>query len=196
MKSLRARCFLAAVAVAVTGCVNPFDPTADIKLERFFANGGLITVVVQSTAISNAETPGITLQTTEAVFSNYSTVGGEITSYSVVYRQLTAQPSPVDLPPGSPIPSLGGAAGRRFYTLVHFQGLRDNTDPKEFNTFNMLPRIITNELLQYIGGNPAYSNGIGSSAIGGGIDCEVIFFGQDHNGHDIKVSGVLHVQVD
>jgi hypothetical protein len=185
------RVVLAAAALGlIAGCRNPFDPSADIRLERFFANGGLITIVTQATALNSVDSNGAGIQSVRADFSNFSTVGGNFTSYTVVYRQLPAQPAPVNLDPGSPIPSLGGAAGRRFYELVHFQGLRDDTNTNGFNTFSMFPRIITAELLKYIG------SGLGSSSIGGGIDCEVIFFGEDHNGHEIKVGGVLHVQVD
>lgn len=172
------------------GCRNPFDPMAEIRLERFFANGGLFTIVNQSTALTSVDSGGAGIQQAVAEFSNFSTVGGVFTSYNVVYRQLTAQPSPINLPAGSPIPSLGGASGRRFYIRNHFQGLRDNSNTNGYNLFDVFTRIITAELLNYIG------SGTGASTIGGGIDCEVVFFGEDHNGHEIKVNGVLHVQVD
>jgi len=190
MRMTGSRLLLAAAGIMATGCINPFDPSADVRLERFFANGGLIAIINQSTALANVDSNGASEQTVNVAFSNFTTVGGQITSYSVVYRQLTAQPAPVNLEAGSPIPSLGGAAGRRFYTLLHFQGLRDNTNPVEYTTFTLFPRIITAEVMKYIG------SGLGASAIGGGIDCECIFYGEDHNGHDIKVSGVLHVQID
>jgi hypothetical protein len=48
-------------------------------------------------------------------------------------------------------------------------------------------RLITRELLLYIKQNPGTLNG--------GIDCEVECFGTDENGHDVKVSGTLHVEV-
>lgn len=174
--------------MAVGGCRNPFDPPADVKLIRFFCQDtdSLFAIIEQT--LANGYIAVASKQRTRAELANYSTVPGEITSYSVVYRQLTAQPAPVNLPPGSPIPSLGGAAGRRFYIHDYIGALTDNTSGQGYSVTTVRPKIINPELLSYI-----YTN---SSTIGGGIDCEVVFFGTDENGHEIKISGVVHVEVD
>jgi len=183
---------LVLAALAMTSCRNPFDPSADLKLLRFFGNGGLIVLINQVDAKNDIDySNGSPVQNTSVEIANYSTVAAQITSYSVVYRQLTLQPSPVNLPPGSPIPTLGGAAGRRFNSIIHIPALADNTTAAGFNTTTLSPRIITREFLEYVG-----TGGLGASTIGGGIDCEIIFYGEDHNGHEVKLSGVLHVEID
>ncbi len=187
MKTLRLAPLL--VLAFAVGCRNPFDPSADIRLEQFTGNQGLFVEFTQADAAAGVVLTSLGDQVTPVVLVNYSTVAAQITSYTVVYRQLTAQPG-AGLAPGSPIPSLGGAAGRRFNFIVHIAGLADDTTSAGFNSTALYPSIITAELIQYIGGPQ------GNSTIGGGIDCEVIFFGEDHNGHEVKVPGSIHVQVD
>ena len=179
---------LLSIIAASAGCRNPFDPTADIKLIRFFANGGLFVTVEQVQAINDI-TNSTGVQNVRADFANYSTVPAEFTSYTVVYRQLTAQPAPVNLPAGSPIPTLGGAAGRRGYFRWNAGSLLDNTNPVGYTVTSLFPRVITAEFLSYVGGS------LGTSTIGGGIDCEIIFFGTDDNGHEVKIDGTLHVDI-
>jgi hypothetical protein len=175
----------AALAVlAVSGCQNPFDPQADLRLILWEANGGLVAQLTQALA-STTEKQNTWLQTVKMTIGNYSSVPVTLTSYTVVYRQVGAQTGAYPQPAGSPIPSLGGASGRRFPFLVHATALTSNF--AQFSSTGFWVRIITSELLDYIGNN--------TSTINGGIDCEVEVFGSDHNGHNVSVSGTLHVEI-
>ena len=92
----------------------------------------------------------------------------------------------MSLPPGSPIPALGGAGGRRYTINFHVAPLENNTY-NYAGDFDLVLRLITGEFLNYVANSPGTLNG--------GIDCEVEVFGVDHNGHDVKVVGSLHVEV-
>jgi len=180
---------LAAAALLTVGCQNPFDPEADLRLIRWQANGGVVAQVTQSLA-GGSEMQNAGLQETSMYIGNFSMVGAHMTSYVVVYRQIGAQDPPVSLPAGSAIPSLGGAAGRRFPIDFHVRGVMNNTG-NTAEVYASAPqlqvRLITRELLTYISLNLGTLNG--------GIDCEVEVYGSDHNGHDVKVTGTLHVEV-
>jgi len=180
--------FLALAVVATMavlgGCRNPFNPSARIRFDRFFVGSENLPslTIPYSTAGTLATGPTSTvLQTirTKAQLSNASSVPGKITGYNVVYRQISD---------GQPIAVCGGAAGRRFSALIYIPFLADNSKTKE-----VLPNdgayvlIVTSELLTYISTAPATVNG--------GIDCEVTFYGEDDNGYDIQVEGVLHIDV-
>jgi len=184
MKARRLGPVVALAAFALGGCQNPFDPQADLRLLHWYANGGLVAQLTQATAV----TTGMTdwgLQSVTMVIGNFGSVGVTLTGYTVVYRQVGAQTGAYPQPAGSPVVSLGGAAGRRFPILAHAQGLVDNYS--QFTQTSVGLRIITPELLTYIGNN--------TSTINGGMDCEVEVFGTDHNGHDVKVSGTLHIEI-
>lgn len=182
---------IAAMAVSLAGCENPFDPKADVKLLRWNCNAGLTAQLVQATAGTNGMSDS-GLQTTEMHLGNFTSVPVLFTSYVAVYRQIGAQDAPVNLPPGSPIPSLGGAAGRRYAINYHMQAVTSPTNGSYSDIYTtgattFQPRLITREFLNYVATNPGTTNG--------GIDIEVEVFGTDHNGHDVKVGGVLHVEI-
>jgi len=179
----------AATAGLVSGCRNPFDPTADIRFRRFQANSGYIATI-------NADPTNVTniINQSWQDFYNvrmeiavYSSVPVSWTSYTVVYRQVAAQVKECGLPPGSPICSLGGAGGRRFPIRRHTRGLLSNASVPLNPNQTILLRPFPEEFLQYISGN--------GEAVSGGIDVDITIQGEDHNGHDIEVSGTLHVEV-
>ena len=118
-------------------------------------------------------------------FENRGSVPFSFTSYTVVYRQFSAQTGSCAQPANSPICSLGGAAGRRYSFTYHQGGLTQNTSESTQGGFSIHP--ITNELLDYIGAN--------SGLVSGGIDLDLTFFGSDHNGHDVTVDGTIHVEI-
>jgi hypothetical protein len=175
---------VALVAVTCTGCQNPFDPSADLRLIRWFANGDLVVQITQSLAGGSAKSDPL-LQSTRMTIGNFSSVPVTLTSYVVVYRQVGAVTGSSPLPAGSPIPVLGGAGGRRYPIQLHVRGLEDNSGL--FAQADLDLQIVTNDFLDYIFNN--------ASTINGGIDCEVEVFGTDHNGHDVTVAGALHVEV-
>jgi len=120
---------LALVAVSATGCQNPFDPSGDVRLIQWEANAGTTAQITQSLATGTLGTKDEDwkVQRTAMHLGNFSSVGVLLTSYVVVYRQIGAQDPPASLPPGSPIPSLGGAGGRRYPINIHVRGLENNS---------------------------------------------------------------------
>lgn len=184
-----------------TGCGrNPFDPTAQVDIVRFFAqgtdcsSGGFVAQITQ-TPLDPSSTSSSNKQRVCVRLRNTGSVNVLFTSYTVVYRQLGKQGnwpsctlSPTCRPPNSPIASLGDAAGRRYTLVLHMSGVRKAATPPE-TTLQVPVRIITEELLKYIETAPP------SDIRGGGLDCDITLHGEDHNGHDIKVSGTLHIEV-
>jgi hypothetical protein len=177
----------AAVAGLVAGCRNPFDPTADIRFRRFQANSGYIATInadpTNVTNIINSKWDSFYSVTME--ISLYSSVPVSWRNYTVVYRQVAEQVAQCGLPPGSPICSLGGAGGRRFPMRVHSRGLLSNDSVPVTDTISLRP--FSEEFLKYVSGN--------GEAVSGGIDVDITVQGEDHNGHDVEVSGTLHVEV-
>ncbi len=198
--------FLLIAAGVSTGCRNPFDPEADVRINRFLAQGNnFVAQIEQADAnnlITNQFVGGVNMQQVRVVVDNLTTVPVTFESYTVTYIQIAKQGdfmpnSPVSLspcvqPPGSPICSLGKDGTARYHFLAHLGGL--NTDPGGLpfpvvtqGTFDL--RIITEELLTYI------FNAAPSDIQAGGIDCEITLLGTDHNGHDVQASGTLHIEV-
>lgn len=189
----RAVAGLAAILLlAASGCINPFDPKANVRLWRFEVNGNatqLVVQIVQANAINLIAGP----PTVSAVVLNESTsVGVIFDSYTVVYRQNAAQTGTCTQPPGSPICSLGGAAGRRF--ALHWHLAPVNTNPvgsggatTAWTSLSLPLSVITAELLQYIASN--------QTTINGGIDMDITLSGTDHNGHDVKAGGTCHIEI-
>lgn len=186
----QARSPLAALAAGLlllgsAGCRNPFDPEADLRMWRIDAcGGGPVVQILQSDALVGAMT-NTCLQRVIATVLNYSSVQASLTSYSVVYRQISAQTGACPQPPGSPICSLGGAGGRKFAIREHVDALTNNASENTQTDVWMM--VLTPEVLTYIGTN--------TSTIGGGIDMDITLFGTDHNGHDVKVGGTIHIEV-
>jgi len=170
---------LIASVVAFGGCRNPFNPSARVRFDRFYAGiDSLPILTIQQSAagtMSNSITNLPQLLTVAAI-SNTSTVPAKITGYNVVYRELST---------GLPIASCGGAGGRRFSALINVPFLLNNYYPAASTGAPIM--IVTNELLTHIATN--------LTTLNGGIDCEVTFYGEDENGYDIQVDGVLHIDV-
>jgi len=188
---MNARRFLVLLAATtaglVSGCRNPFDPTADIRFRRFYANSGYISTInadpTNVTNIINSKWDGFYGVSMEIAV--YASVPVTWTSYTVVYRQVAAQVSQCGLPPGAPICSIGGAGGRRFLIRRHTRGIVTNDLVPMTDTVALRP--FSEEFLRYISGN--------GEAVSGGIDVDITIQGEDHNGHDVEVSGTLHVEV-
>lgn len=183
-----------------TGCRNPFDPAAQVDIVRFFAqgtfcgSGGFVAQITQ-TPLDPPSTSVDQKQRVCVMLRNTSSVNVLFTSYTVVYRQLGRQGlwpsctlSPTCRPPDSPIAALGDAAGRRYTFVLHMQGVRFAGTPTQ-TTLQVPVRIITEELLEYIEDAPPVD------IQSGGLDCDITLHGEDHNGHDVKVSGTLHIEV-
>ncbi len=168
----------ALVATLAAGCRNPFDPKADIRFARFFTSidFGYILTISQNDA-NNLSTPANAGRIMVIIqLDNFSTVSATYTGYSVVYRQLFDN---------QPIADCGGAAGRRFKTLMRVPALQNNTSVPFQDSYD-LP-IVTTELLTYIANTTSLQSG--------GIDCEITLYGEDENGHDIRTEAVLHIDV-
>jgi len=180
MKASRVLGTAAVLAALVQGgCRNPFNPPAQIRFDRFYAgeNFAQVLSIKQTDALSiGKDAANINRLRTTAQFSNTSTVRGTITGYTTVYRQISS---------GKPIESCGGAAGRRFSTVIMVDGLKSNaaTSLQAFTPIMM----ITSELLSHISTD--------LTTLNGGIDCETTFYGEDENGYEIEVEGVLHIDV-
>lgn len=174
-------------AAFLAGCQNPFDPQADLRLLRWDnLNGGNVILITQSEANSNHKSPGDDSHNRiVAEIANYSSVPVTLTSYTVVYRQIGEQGAPCSLPPGNAICVLGGAAGRRFQMLQHIGGLTSYGSGYSLTDVQIRP--ITDEVLSRIF--------FDSNTINGGIDMEILLYGTDHNGHDVKVGGSIHIEI-
>ena len=170
---------LTAIMTVLAGCRNPFNPSAQIQFDRFYAGTSFAYALpikqasAGSMASSSANLPELL---TVVQLSNSSKVSGKITGYNVVYRQLSN---------GQPIATCGGATGRRFNTYFNIQALSSNAIPSA--TGQHVLGIVTAELLTYISMN--------LTTVNGGIDCEVTFYGEDDNGYDIQLDAVLHIDV-
>jgi hypothetical protein len=172
---------LVALMVLSGGCRNPFNPDARIRFDRFYAGTtGLPILTIQQNQASTLKNSIATVGQIQCqvALSNKSTVPGRITGYNVVYRQLST---------GLPIPSCGGAAGRRFQTHFIVTALGSNYSTAQDAVIPRYVEMVTDELLTHIATD--------LSTVDGGIDCEVTFYGEDDNGYDIKVEGVLHIDV-
>lgn len=178
----------AAACLAGVSCQNPFDPKADLRMIRFDANAGTYATFARNSAWSGGSDASMFVT---MVIGNWSSVQVSLTSYTVVYRQIGAQvpPSPCPQPPGNPICILGGAAGRTFPMTNHVGGLTDDKSGNGFVQADVRIRPVSFELLNYIVG------GAGAATVNGGIDMDIVLFGEDHNGHDVKVAGTLHLEV-
>lgn len=177
---LLAIALLASVAV-LGGCRNPFNPAAQIRFDRFYAGAAATPILSiqqsQAGTMKSSPTSAGDLVTLVQI-SNTSTVPGRITGYNVVYRQISD---------GQPIAACGGAAGRRFQTHIAVSYLQSNYSAEAITYPLPFITIVTDELLNHIATN--------LTTIDGGIDCEVTFYGEDDNGYDIQVEGVLHIDV-
>ena len=125
------------------------------------------------------------------VVNNYSTVSVDFRSYTVVYRQVGPQNSATcTFPPNSPICSLGGGQGQRYYwTPSRLEGVTTSGAPYARTTRTYPLRIITADLLTYIDAADP------SDITAGGIDCYVTLLGTDENDHDVKATGTFHIEV-
>jgi len=174
----RARLLLAAAGVLAVGCRNPLDPKADIRIENITGLNRILQ--------SNAATLGNDPQFTTVQFASYGTVGCAFNGYTVVYRQVGPQNDPAcSQGPGQPICALGGAAGRRYSVRFHMGPKNDDLTLSVVNSYSFA--ILTPEVMKYISAHTDTTNG--------GIDCDLTFFGTDHNDHDITVTGTFHVEV-
>jgi len=169
-----------AAMVALGGCRNPFNPSARIRFDQFYCgpNATPVLRITQTSASTDAGdiTKFFPDMATQVGLINDSTVPGKITGYNVVYRQLST---------GQPIAVCGGAAGRRYQTLITLPALASNYSAN-INTKRYI-MIVTDELMTHIATD--------LSTVSGGIDCEIIFYGEDDNGYDLQVEGVLHIDV-
>jgi hypothetical protein len=177
------------LAVLAGGCENPFDPAADVRLIRlsWTRNGNSIALIEQATAYTNNKTD-LGAQSLDVTVGNFSSVPAVLTRVVVVYKQVGPQTlASCPQPAGSPICSLGGAGGRRWDLVAHVPGLVNNFTGTGYTalTFRFAP--IHEGLLNYIQLNP--------ETTGGGIDLEITMFGEDHNGHDVRVNGTFHIEV-
>lgn len=172
-----ARALLAGLGVVALGCRNPFDPSADVRVEV----GGFV-IFDQS----NAATQVSQMWTHTVQFTNYSSVPARFTSYTVVYRQVGAQTDPAcPQPPGQPVCSLGGAAGRRYPLVVEVGPRITNDAPPATGFASVL--IYTPEFFRYVSTHGETTEG--------GFDVELTFFGTDDNGHDLTVSEINHADI-
>ena len=171
------RLIASSVAILAVGCRNPLDPKADVRIESF---GGRATFLQTDNSIINQYYP------TSVQFASYGTVAAILTSYTVVYRQVGPQNDPACTQgPGQPICALGGAAGRRYAMRTHLAP-RTNDATRNVPT-TVTIHILTSELLKYI-----VEHG---DTVNGGLDLDLTFFGTDHNGHDLTVTGTFHIEV-
>lgn len=173
--------------LALAGCQNPFDPGADLRLLEWQGlNGGNVILITQANAtLSHKNAYDSSHANIDALIANYSSVPVTLRSYTVVYRQIGEQSPPCSLPAGNAICSLGGAAGRRFQMLQHVGGLTQYGSGYSTTTIRIRP--ITDEVLDHIGAD--------INTINGGIDMEILLYGTDHNGHDVKVGGSIHIEI-
>ena len=153
---------------------------------QFNANNGQVVAVVQANALTTEQGSSSSSQNVTMAVLNYGSIGFEIDSYTVVYRQVSAQTGACTQPAGSPICALGGPGGRKFSITIHPDSLL-NAATVNATQMNVNIRPMTTELYDYIGANTA--------TISGGLDLDITLNGTDHNGHDVKVSGTLHVEV-
>jgi len=169
---------LALAAVMATGCRNPFDPSATIRFDRFFAGPTLGYVLSLDQSLALTYISGVMNDNilTSAQFSNTSSVPAKMSGYTVVYRQIST---------GLPIPMCGGAAGRRFNAPFYINALSDNLTESAATSAQLM--IVTSELMTHV------SNDLSTTS--GGIDCEITFYGEDENGHDVTIKAVLHIDI-
>ena len=178
---------IVAVGLA-SGCRNPFDPSADVRVLRFLVDGNdYYASIDQGTANSPTNAPQVVM-----VVVNYSTVPVEFTSYTVVYRQVGPQNSPTcPASPNSPICALGGATGRSYRIVDYMSGLTNTwaSLPIRYTRQDLPLRVATDELMMYIFNEPA------TDIMAGGIGAYITIHGVDQNGHDVRASGTLHIEV-
>jgi hypothetical protein len=188
----RARVLIAGMlvtAAVASGCRNPFDPEADVRILNFSASSGGNTVQLLYSECMNLATGsnqwkmGVT-----ATVVNFGTPGVLLTSYTAVYRTMAKLPPPLSLEPDTPIPDLGGAAGKRYRILRHVQGVTSANSSNYYSTaLTINLNVISEEFARFI-----YTH---SDIVNGGADIIVTLQGEDHNGHDVTCSGVLHVEI-
>jgi len=169
-----------------TGCRNPFDPSADVIIDHFEPRMGSMKQGEWNNEITR---PGaswaVQAQYVTVFIRNYSTVGVSFSSYTVVYRQVSEQAGAIPpLPAHSPITAAGGAEGLTFKFVAHLLGLQYPNNEGQERSWNI--QVVTDDLLRYCANTETQS---------GGIDCEITMHGTDHNGHDVTVSGVWHLEV-
>lgn len=186
MKTLLVR-LAALLPLALTGCQNPFDPEADLRLLRWNGlNGTTVILITQANAQTiHKQSNDASHRNIGAAIANYSAVPVTLRSYTVVYRQVGEQSPPCALPPGNAICRLGGAAGRRFPIVQHIGGL--TSYGVGYASTDIRIRPVTDELLDHIFAD--------LNTINGGIDMEILMYGTDHNGHDVKVGGSIHIEI-
>ncbi len=186
MRAFRSRVALL-LPLAMAGCQNPFDPEADLRLALWGGlNGTTVIILEQAKALTTYKTTGDPVHANiEAVVWNQSSVPVVLTSYTVVYRQIGQQSAPCSLPPGNAICRLGGAAGRRFPITQHLAAMTNYGAGYAETRFRFKP--LTAEVFDHIGAD--------LNTINGGIDMEIQFYGTDHNGHDVKVGGSIHMEI-
>ncbi len=183
MKTFKSAALLILTGIALAACRNPFDPSADIRLVRFYDYGGnFVMSLLQDQADTAIEEDW--KHRVRAQIYNYSSVAAKFHSYTVVYKQVGPQAN-AGLGPGLPIPSLGGAAGRRYTAGFYIRGLLNNEADFVDEQFSVL--ILTDEFFMYVKNN--------TDTVDGGIDCELTFYGVDENDHDVTVGGTFHVEI-
>ena len=187
MKKRMATRLMALLPLALAGCQNPFDPEADLRLAQWGGlNGGIVIILEQAKAATTYKAPGDPIHNgIDATIWNYSSVPVTLRSYTVVYRQIGQQSAPCSLPAGNAICKLGGAAGRRFTLTQHLGGMTQYGSGYAATTIKFRP--LTGELLDHIAAD--------LNTINGGVDMEIMFYGTDHNGHDVKVGGSIHIEI-
>lgn len=177
----------AVLPLALAGCQNPFDPQADLRMLQWNGlNGGNVILIDQTKASTDHLQPwDDSHNNIIASIGNYSSVPVVLRSYTVVYRQVGEQSPPCSLPAGNAICRLGGAAGRRFVITQHVAGM--TSYGAGFAETNFRFRPLTDEVFAHIAAD--------LNTINGGIDMEILFHGTDHNGHDVKVGGSIHIEI-
>ena len=176
----------AGLGLLASGCQNPFDPKADVRMWQFNANAGQVASIVQANATTTEQSSSSSSQNVSIYVLNYSSIGFVFDSYTVVYRQASPQTGSCTQPAGSPICSLGGPGGRRFPMVTHAVSVM-NVANMDATGMSIPIHPMTTEMYDYIGANTA--------TISGGLDLDITLNGTDDNGHDIKVGGTLHVEV-
>lgn len=194
MKQPAAVILAAAIAATTGGCRNPFDPAAEIRVNRFRVQGdNYVGSITQTQAISYITNPtwgGRAVQSVRIVIDNLGTVPVVFDSYTVVYRQVGPQNSATcTLPPNSPICSLGGALGKRYHILTRMTGVTSSGQYQGYVQYEFPLRVITDDFLTYV------DKAEPSDIKAGGVDCYVTVYGVDENGHDVKADGSVHLDV-